>query len=379
MPLDPLKISELAETTELAPDDDIVVNDADADNGAVDTRRSSVRTLTGHISSEISAPGEPNGFRDAASTSLLSWDEPSRTLTISPTGVSYDIWSDGVRFEKTAPESIQIADVEGPHFVYFDGDGNLAEVATFDIDIILRYCFVAVLYWDADNKRVVPNVINEKHSASMDAATHAYLHNTQGARYGKGLNVAVEQVDGSGDDPADARFAVSSGEFWDEDIRHTALAHSFTDNIPVLYRDGPDGDWRMLGENTPYPVITTGSGRAAWNEWTGVAWKLTEVNNNDFVHVHIFALPGISQAAAGFVAILGQSERNTLGQARADALTEIRRIQLDGKPSEEMLPIATLILQSSDGYANLVKSRVRSTDSGGDFENWLENPPHGVG
>lgn len=110
------------------------------------------------------------------------------------------------------------------------------------------------------------------------------------------------------------------------------------------------------------------TGRALWNEWTGTTWQTTEVGNNDFVLYHIFAVNDDDDSRK-VISVMGQNDYPTVGQARSGASTEIASI-LTQYPFEEVVPVGTIIFQTSTGYANTVQSRVRSNDDGDDYTDW---------
>jgi hypothetical protein len=96
---------------------------------------------------------------------------------------------------------------------------------------------------------------------------------------------------------------------------------------------------------------------------------LEEVSNNNFLLMHLFATDDIEHP---MIWVVGQAIYTTLALARAGADAEINQISLAaiGGLSNEMLPVATVIIQTSNSYANAVKSRVRSTDIGASFVDW---------
>jgi len=147
----------------------------------------------------------------------------------------------------------------------------------------------------------------------------------------------------------------------------TNAARLSSANIPLYAKSGATGIWRIIQENT-YAVAPTGTGRAAWNEFTGGAWQQTEVTNNDFVLAHIFAVNDASVGnARRFIAIQGEAAYNNLTLARAGATTEINSVVTTGLPFVEFVPLGTIIYQTGDGYSNPVKSRIRTTDLGEDY------------
>ena len=305
-------------------------------------------------------PGEPNGFEDYTDATL-SFDDATRTLTV--TGPA-SVWADGQRFQVSSA-TFQISDVEGDHFVYFDRDGSLAEIDTFDVGIIREKAFVAYIYWDADNGQAVPGLICETHGATMDGATHEYLHTTNGTAYLGGLDLAAIDIEGNGNDDTSAQFTASAGSIWDEDIKHAFSGRAATDTIPVLWREGPEGVWRM-DDAGAYPVLK-GADRAYWNEWTGSTWQRTEAASNDYVLAHIWAVPGLNYDAGRFVAMMGQGDYLTRAAARAGALTEFSSLSTGSLPTKEFVAVGTFIFQTVTNYTNAVAARIVTTEAGEDF------------
>lgn len=318
--------------------------------------------------------GTPNGFIDRYEVDL-SWDEGTRTLTLTPAGASFRFYSGGTFYERSAPESAQIDDVEGSWFIYYDESGVLTASNVPSNDLILTWAFVCYVRWDATNKQAIPHPICELHGAQMHPTTHLYLHESVGTRYVRGLKLSDILVDQSGNLDSHAQFSGAGGEIFDEDIEHTILAHlSTTADLRIMYREGANGDWRMSAL-TSFLALPTGTGRAAWNNadagGPGI-WGLTEVTNNDFVLAHVYAFPGLDCDAGAFMVVMGQADYLTRGNAREGAEVEARNLALDGLPTPEFLLVATLILQTGDGKTNAVKSEVVSTDTGDDYIDWIE-------
>ncbi len=313
-------------------------------------------------------PGEPNGFI-ARTDAALSWVEVTRTVSIAPAVTEFSIFSNGQRYTYTAQQDSVIPDTEGMHFIYFDSDGTIANTTVFSADLINTYCLIAVVYWDATNKEAAFDIVPEWHGVSMSPATHRYIHSTIGTAYESGLGISATS-NGDGDSAIHAQYAASVGVIWDEDVEHDIAAKLIGANQRILYRDGANGYWR--GADSSYLTIPTGSGRAAYNEWTGATWQLTEVANNDFVLAHVFAVPGLTQ---NWLTIIGQNEYSTLNNARTGALAEITALQMGSLPSAEFKSVATFIMQTSNGYANAVQSRIRTTDDGEDYVDWRSTTP----
>jgi len=309
---------------------------------------------------------EPTGFVNRTD-STLSFDDGTRTLTIS--GASYDFYIDGVKFTKTGSSNKQITDTEGLWWFYFDSNGTLQATQTFATSLILNNALVAIVYWDATNNSAI-YFGDERHGITMDGITHAYLHLVFGTKWISGLGLANFDIDGDGNSDSHAQFSVVDGVIYDEDLRHSIENGNLqtlapTAYIPVYYLDGASAYWRK-DTATAFPVksFSGGSGRLAWNEFTGGAWQQTEVSNLQFVLCHIFATNDINEPV---ISIQGQATYNSIAAAREGATTEINSLVTGDMPFVEFVALGTVIYQTRDTYTNSVKARTRTTDEGADY------------
>ena len=318
----------------------------------------------------LGAQIQENGFVDR-DDSTITFTDGTRTFQIAPAVTSFDYYQNSIKYTVSSADSVVIADTEGLHYIYYDGS-TLSETTTFSLDLITTYALVSVVYWDATNNEGI-YVGDERHGATMDSATHSYNHRTFGARFDSGLGVGDITTGQNGNLDTHAQLSVADGVIWDEDIR-TAITGgspqtlSTIAQIPLYYRSGASGDWRKLAA-TNFPVTTTGTGRAAWNEDTGATWQLTEVTNNDYVLTHLYACPDINNPIIG---IVGQSEYSSTAAAEAGADSELLGLQNDqiGSLTPEFVPIATIIFQTSNTKGNTVKSSTEPTADGGDYVDW---------
>lgn len=311
-----------------------------------------------------------NGFADR-DDSTISFTDGSRTFEIAPAVTSFVYYQSTQKYTVSSADSVVIADTEGLHFIYYDGS-TLSETTTFSLALITTYALVGVVYWDATNNEGV-YVGDERHGNTMDSTTHAYNHQTFGARHQSGLGLGNMTVGGDGDLDIHAQLSVSDGGIWDEDIQVSIVDGSPQNlstiaEIPMFYRSGASGEWRKIAA-TSFPITTTGTGRAAWNEDTGATWQLTEVTSNDFVLVHLYASPDILNPIIG---IVGQAEYSTANNAEAGADIELLSLQNEqiGSLTPEFVPIATVIFQTGNGKSNTVKSSVEPTADGSDYVDW---------
>lgn len=327
--------------------------------------------LLGLPATDLSMFNVENGFTDSTA-SILSFVDGTRTFTITPTGASFEAYSYGNRFTKSAADSLVIADTEGLHFIYFDATGTLQEQTSVTDDLITSKCFTASIYWDATNATHLL-LGNERHGRTMDSRTHLYLHYTRGAVYESGLGLGGINADASGNLDSSAQFQVASGIIWDEDIKLTITDGSPQTlsplaQIPVYYKTGVNGYWRRIAASD-FPLAYANVGtRSDWNQFTGGAWRLTEVGNGNYSLMHYFATnDGESNQIIG---VVGQAEYGTQAQARAGALVELLSLILTGLPSVEFVAIASVIWQTSNAYSNTPKARIRTTDSGANYIDW---------
>lgn len=303
---------------------------------------------------------EPTGFPNRTDSTISFSDSvPARTFSISPTVTSFDFYVKGKKFTKTLTETIQIPNLAGDHYIYYDELGNLATTQVSSTSLFENNALVAVVYWNTDTNTST-YFAEERHGLTMDGATHSYLHTVFGTRYLRGLALQGFSVDGTGNLAADAQFTSDQGAVRDEDILVTILAQT---QIPILYRQGQL--WRKKAADS-YPVIYSGTagytganGILPYNQFTGGNWQLTEVSNNKFVLVHLFATNDINN---GVVGIQGTAEYNDVTSARTAASTEIT--SLSGLPFVEFCPIGSVIFETAIGYTNAPKARVRSVNGG---------------
>lgn len=311
-----------------------------------------------------------NGFVDAGNVAL-SLNEGTRTLTVAPVSGTFTYYSNGRKYFTFSAQQIGFADSEGLHFFYYDG-ATLAVTTTFSAALITQYALIATLYWDAANDaRII--LAPELHGVTMDSATHLYLHSSHGAAWGGGLGPNSVTADANGDSASHAQIGVDNGSIWDEDLQHI-ITDDAPQNltapaaIPFLYRSGAAGNWRKLA-STGYVATTTGSGRAAYNQYTGGAWQLTEAGNTNYVLMHLLAT---GDTATPLFWVMGQNTYSTLANAQSGANREWQSLNLGQLAVliPECVIIATFIVQTANTYSNAVKSRIRATDAGAGYVDW---------
>lgn len=299
---------------------------------------------------------EPTGFANRTD-SIISFDDISRTLTIQPTGLSFDVYIKGKKYTKTGADTVVITNDSGNHYIHYNSDGILDSTQVIDSTLFTDNAMVSIVYWNTDTSTHT-YFAEERHGLVMDGATHTYLHTTFGARYASGLALQNFVVDGDGTLNTHAQFIADSGSIKDEDIVLTLSAQT---QIPILYRQGQL--WRKKASDA-FPLIYSGTagftganGRIPYNEYTGGAWQLTEVNNSSYVLVHLFATNDKDNSIVG---IQGTAQHGSISDARNAASSEIS--SLSGLPFAEFVAIGSVIFKSATSYSNTPKAVVTSVD-----------------
>ena len=314
--------------------------------------------------------GAATGFVDRTE-STLTWTDstPDRTLSVQPTGASFDYFMAGVKYTSTG-DTVQITNVEGVHWIYYDGAvlTAVANPTKAQLDaIIIDKTLVSVVYWDLSAGAAI-YVGEERHGYRMSPQTHDYLHFTEGLRWLSGVGLNTINADAAGV-TADAQFGVDAGNVTDEDLLLTIGAIGSTTGLPIYYMTGAGGDWHKYVE-AGFSVRTydgTNATRLAWNEFTGGAWQLSEAQSGRYVLCHVLAT---TEKDSPMVAIMGQNEYLNRPLAQAGAATEIESLVLEDLLLPEIRPVATVIFQTNLAYTSDVNARIVSTVEGADFVDW---------
>lgn len=319
---------------------------------------------------------EPTGFatRDESTTSF-SDSGPDRTFTISPVSSSFTFYVKGVKFIKSSAETLQIPNLAGNHFIYYNDLGVLSSTQVASSSLFKDNALLAIVYWNTDTNSH-SYFAEERHGLQMDGETHSYLHTVLGAQYLSGLALQGFSVNGDGSLAAHAQFTADEGTIRDEDLLLTLSAQT---QIPVLFRQGTL--WRKKAADA-FPMIYSGtagytgaSGRLPYNQLISGSWQLTEIQNNYFILLHLF---GTNDKETPIVAIQGIAEYGNVTAARLAASSEIT--SLSGLPFAEFVALGSVVVQSANAFTNTPKAAVISVNGGNyvDFRGTQLYTPAGV-
>lgn len=315
--------------------------------------------------SEIAAiTKEPTGFIDR-STTQIEFLAIERKFTISPVNNSFSYWIQSFKFIKNAPVEIVITNIEGGHFLYFDGSSLIDDPSPPPTNLLYGVCFIAYVYWSVSDQ-VDIIFADERHGLTMDWATHALAHNTYGTQYYSGLGLSNITVDQSGELDTHSQFGIEQGMIADEDLTHALAELLPYAQIPVLYQEGANGDWHIKSADN-FPIIYNGTAgysgtRVAYNPFQDGIHQLLEVPNKQYVLAHIYATNEVNRS---FLAIAGKDIYAKPGAAKRAA--PIEALNITGLPLVEFYLIGTIIIQTESAYTNTPKARIVSTDLGADY------------
>lgn len=171
-----------------------------------------------HYSTAMNDIGELTGFVDHLN-STLTWDDISRTLTLTP-NPSYTYYFKGQkRVVSVGVKTFTIPNVVGFYLFWLDSDGLLqGSLAGVVPSPMTGNCLVAGIYW---NGTKALGLGDERHGAVMDWATHAYFHYYFHAQYKSGFALAHHETvltSQNGNAEHHAKFQLGDGEVADEDL-----------------------------------------------------------------------------------------------------------------------------------------------------------------
>jgi len=287
---------------------------------------------------------DTNGFPPTQKTNTtLSYNELTRQFTQTPIVSPFHYYVEGEKFEKPAAVSVNWTDVEGEHWFYYTGESLVclhAPTPSQIQDVILKYAFVASLYWNATDKKVEFDLFEERHGINMPSSVHLYNHLYLRAQYGSGFGLS-DFVVGLGTSDQHSQYGISEGVYADEDITHVGTYSPPNATVPVSYLLGPS--YFRTREQANFSVLNAPSnGRLYYNQLLLGSYYLTEVGNNNFVLYHRFVVNGVTKR---YITAMGQNEYTTVSAARSGANNEAASIK-NGFAIQEAVLIGTIIFQT---------------------------------
>lgn len=322
----------------------------------------------------------PIGFVNRTD-SHMSFDDISRTLTISvqSPATSYDYYIFGQKYTITSDKSVSIPNISGLYYFHMGSDEELHYSILDGEDWFINNPMISIIYWNAD-MGTITYMADERHTVLMDGITHWYLHSQFGARYISGLGISGVVPNTETD--AAVQIEVEAGEIRDEDLLHHIVNVGNKINIydleqnlypiaqlPVYYRVGATGEWYYKPAND-FPFLHAGitgytGTRIPYNEWTGTTWQLTELSNNRFGAIHIYATNNIHSPI-----IVVQGIQSYQNKPTSQDLASIELKAILGLPFAECVPIASIIFSTADSHSNTYHITYEYTSDGDLYVDW---------
>lgn len=285
-------------------------------------------TATGITANNVAIPtiftrtAEPTGFLNRGTT--FSFDNGTRTFSITGT---HNVYLSGVEYIK-GTTSIQIANTDGIHWIYYGTDGVIAET-TASPNLATGNAFISTVFWNTTTTASLLG--DERHGIKMDGDTHSLLHYTVGTRYESGLSSTFTNT----------TFLTAAGRIDDEDLPISISATSacivFYKNGSVNYQfDGPQAAW-----------YKSTAGVLQYNNVNALA----DVTNNKYCAYWCFASNDIANP---IIFLMGQREDINLADARSSNTYDT--LVLGSLPYQEMKLLYRVIARNQGGTPTYIEA-----------------------
>jgi len=308
---------------------------------------------------------------------VLDVDVSTRTVSIKPYELQYYLFSSGKFFIKKETDTYQFPDVEGMHIIYFDSNATLQHTQVFDPMKFFSGSdsLVTMFYWDYDNKELLLHSIQNEMHGIMPGPTHARLHYADGLKIVSGLKLINFNTSEDGSIDSTAKFGYEEGYIVDEDIYQFVEGNHDNNQIPSIYLLGTK--WRNGTQVDGFSVITTGSGRLAYNNFDGENYSLEEVPSGSYVNYHVFTTTSITSGKELFT-IPGSKYYTSKSDAIVNQIYEAYSLALNGLEMPEYHAVGSILYKTDDSFTNGIKAVIVSIGGGLDYRD-LRNTKIGSG
>ena len=273
--------------------------------------------------------------------STISFNEATRTFTLSPVGASFTVWRYGVELTITTSKTLTIANTDGGHYIAMDASGNL-----FDAGIngdIRNNVLVGYIYWDAANGKAII-VGEERHSSHRNLEWHFAQHRNFGAMWRSGGTMSYTLSNDSAVNLSFATPMVIADEDMEHTIVHSASPANFFEQVlsgsaslTVLYLSGTT---YVEAAPSTQPFIA-GTTTARYNQLNGATWQLTDAGEGKYVTYWVVATNDIRRPIK---MVLGRVAHSTLDAAYGEAYDAL------GLPLAENVPMYQIVVHTSTAF-----------------------------
>ena len=193
--------------------------------------------VTGYLGSKnFTDSAHYSGFPNRDDTTL-AWDDATATLTLSPTGATFEAWKNGVVFdvgELTNTLASGQGAASGLYLFWITAPGGTPQLNSSVSHPGFDQCLVATVYWNTTTNEGLMS--EERHWFGRDQWWHESHHEAIGSLFVDGMALTLPTT------VTDNDFQLEPGEFYDEDLEHVIAQQTL---CTVLYHDG-DADWAWI-------------------------------------------------------------------------------------------------------------------------------------
>lgn len=289
--------------------------------------------------------GQITGFKDRTS-SLISFDESNRTVTISPTTSSFDVYYRGEKHTYSSNLTFQIDDTSQGHYYSINPETwELYDAGIFgDIRNSINTTYV---YWDASNQKALI-VGDERHSVTADPEWHYAQHRNVGTIWRSGGGLRYTQNTASA-----ITIAVGSPlVIADEDMEHVITHSAYpilpyqqiltgAASLPVMYLNGTS---YVMTEASTTPWVA-GTSTARYNPVVDSSGSLSDAGEGKYISYWLVAT---NSQINPLRLVMGRLANDTIDDAYGETFEGY------GISVAEIVALYQIILRTSESYTENV-------------------------
>ncbi len=280
--------------------------------------------------------------------SRLDYDLPTRTLVWSPAGyetvvgndkIEVTYWIQGQQHNELSL-TLQHPATEGDWFFLINSENQfVCQQTVWDLSSDIP---IALVHYDATTTDAL--VLDERHHFDSNKQWHESQHFAIGTYVKRATDFVIGGYTLNTGTNAAVSYSIGAGTIVDEDIQ-TAITELPDGGLYQVWRkSGASGVWRRSARSLPF-YWDAGTFFAQYNQFTGGAWQLTALANNDRVNYYVFAVPSV-ETDKQFLILPGQAKYATLALAQAESTASL---DLSGFPSQEYAALYRVTLKVSSG------------------------------
>jgi hypothetical protein len=312
--------------------------------------------------------------------SVISVLASTRTFTIAPFDpevAGYEprygifFWNNTAVYQRIySALSIQFPNQEGLYCIYFDKEDDPGRSQILKIlknptyaqleNIYTSKIIISFIYWDAENGDTV-YFGDERHGSEWNPQVQWWAHGAFNAIWKTGLK-ATDVIIGDGSLNSHAKFGISEGEFFHEDMLHEINGVSSSTGIPVVWFSG--------GQN--YPRINFNPGYAFlrnsflyYNDLS--SGTKTECTDGYFMLYHVFATNCVISPLISVMGIAQYANKNECCKAAKEEVDLLKK----KIPHQNALPLVSFAFEINSGFSNTVKARIVQPCNGQSMIIWI--------